>query len=46
MKYFCHVKHCFLHFRFAKLKQEKQHVMFPGEIDTPQDLPARTRFQK
>ncbi|XP_060556535.1 pre-rRNA-processing protein TSR1 homolog [Ruditapes philippinarum] len=31
---------------FAKLKQERQHVMFPDEIDTPQDLPARTRFQK
>ncbi|KAL4223073.1 ribosome biogenesis protein tsr1 [Mactra antiquata] len=29
-----------------KLKQEKQHVMFPDEVDTPRDLPARTRFQK
>lgn len=34
------------HSVLARLKEEKQHVTFPDEVDTPQDLPARTRFQK
>ncbi|KAJ8301575.1 hypothetical protein KUTeg_020562 [Tegillarca granosa] len=29
-----------------KLKEEKSHVMFPDEIDTPMDKTARTRFQR
>ncbi|KAH3882716.1 pre-rRNA-processing protein TSR1 homolog [Dreissena polymorpha] len=29
-----------------KLKKEKMHVTFPDEIDTPEDQPARIRFQK
>ena len=31
---------------FEKMKEERQHVMFPDEIDTPQDTTARTRFQR
>lgn len=31
---------------FEKIKEERQHVSFPDEIDTPQDTTARTRFQK
>lgn len=30
----------------AKLKAAKNDLMFPDEIDTPQDTPARVRFQK
>lgn len=29
-----------------KLKAAKADLMFPDEIDTPQDTPARIRFQK
>ena len=29
-----------------KIKSAKLHVMFPDEIDTPHDVPARVRFQK
>lgn len=29
-----------------KLKQAKSDLMFPDEMDTPQDMPARERFQK
>ncbi|XP_052800654.1 pre-rRNA-processing protein TSR1 homolog [Mya arenaria] len=29
-----------------KLKKEKMHVTFPDEVDTPQGVNARTRFQK
>ncbi|XP_046372243.2 pre-rRNA-processing protein TSR1 homolog isoform X1 [Haliotis rufescens] len=30
----------------AKLKEEKQHVMFPDEVDTPANVTARTRFAR
>lgn len=29
-----------------KLKAAKSDLMFPDEVDTPQDAPARVRFQK
>lgn len=29
-----------------KLKQAKSDLMFPDEMDTPQDMPARERFQR
>ncbi|XP_055958411.1 pre-rRNA-processing protein TSR1 homolog [Patella vulgata] len=29
-----------------KLKEERQHAMFPDEVDTPMDIPARTRFAR
>uniref|UniRef100_A0A670ZAT3 Pre-rRNA-processing protein TSR1 homolog n=1 Tax=Pseudonaja textilis TaxID=8673 RepID=A0A670ZAT3_PSETE len=29
-----------------KYRQERQEEMFPDEVDTPRDLPARVRFQK
>uniref|UniRef100_A0A8D2ISX2 Pre-rRNA-processing protein TSR1 homolog n=1 Tax=Varanus komodoensis TaxID=61221 RepID=A0A8D2ISX2_VARKO len=29
-----------------KYRQERQQEMFPDEVDTPRDVPARTRFQK
>ena len=29
-----------------KYREERQHGMFPDEVDTPQDTPARLRFQK
>ncbi|KAL5014762.1 hypothetical protein ScPMuIL_009032 [Solemya velum] len=31
---------------FNKIKAEKQHVMFPDEVDTPKDSNARTRFAR
>ncbi|ESO91202.1 hypothetical protein LOTGIDRAFT_105531 [Lottia gigantea] len=29
-----------------KIKEERQHAMFPDEVDTPMDTPARTRFAR
>ncbi|XP_025107531.1 pre-rRNA-processing protein TSR1 homolog [Pomacea canaliculata] len=29
-----------------KVKEERQHVMFPDEVDTPVDVPARVRFAR
>lgn len=29
-----------------KIKAAKSDLMFPDEVDTPQDVPARVRFQK
>jgi len=31
---------------YDKMKAAREDVMFPDEIDTPQDAPARVRFQK
>ncbi|XP_076033995.1 pre-rRNA-processing protein TSR1 homolog isoform X2 [Oratosquilla oratoria] len=31
---------------FEKLKAERQDQLFPDEVDTPQDMPARLRFSK
>ena len=35
-----------LHFRLEKYKEARMDQMFPDEIDTPADTPARVRFQK
>ena len=32
--------------RFELLRAERENAMFPDEVDTPQDTPARIRFQK
>ncbi|KAK7483662.1 hypothetical protein BaRGS_00025095 [Batillaria attramentaria] len=32
--------------KLEKMKDERQHVMFPDEVDTPHDLPARERFAR
>ncbi|CAG5132552.1 unnamed protein product, partial [Candidula unifasciata] len=31
---------------YERLKQERQHVQFPDEVDTPQNVPARQRFAR
>ena len=31
---------------YAKIKAARQDEMFPDEVDTPLDIPAKTRFQK
>ena len=31
-------------FRLLKIREEKMNQMFPDEIDTPFETPARTRF--
>lgn len=31
---------------FEKIKAAKEDLLFPDEIDTPQDVPAKVRFQK
>ncbi|BFZ06780.1 hypothetical protein BsWGS_09819 [Bradybaena similaris] len=31
---------------YERLKQERQHVQFPDEVDTPQNVPARIRFAR
>ena len=33
-------------FRLEKERAERENEMFPDEIDTPFDVPARVRFQK
>lgn len=33
-------------FSLEKVKEERQHVMFPDEVDTPVDVPARVRFAR
>ena len=33
-------------FRLELLRAERENAMFPDEVDTPQDVPARVRFQK
>jgi pre-rRNA-processing protein TSR1 len=32
--------------RLELLRAERENAMFPDEVDTPQDTPARIRFQK
>lgn len=32
--------------RLVRFKEERMNEMFPDELDTPIDIPARTRFQK
>lgn len=32
--------------RLEKIKEERNHVMFPDEIDTPRERDARDRFQR
>ena len=32
--------------RLELLRAERENAMFPDEIDTPQDVSARVRFQK
>lgn len=33
-------------YRLELLRAERENAMFPDEMDTPQDIPARVRFQK
>ena len=33
-------------FRLQQLRAEREDQMFPDEVDTPLNTPARTRFQK
>lgn len=33
-------------YRLEKYKEARMDGMFPDEIDTPQDIPARERFQR
>lgn len=32
--------------RLQLVRAERENAMFPDEVDTPQDIPARVRFQK
>ena len=32
--------------RLEKLRAERENEMFPDEVDTPMDVPARVRFQR
>ena len=32
--------------RLELIRAERENAMFPDEVDTPQDTPARIRFQK
>lgn len=33
-------------YRFEKYRMEHENEMFPDEVDTPQDVSARVRFQR
>lgn len=45
--YVCHLSlNMMKFFRLEKIKEEKQHVTFPDEVDTPSDVPARVRFAR
>ena len=36
----------FVHCRLQLMRAERENAMFPDEVDTPRDVPARVRFQK